>query len=50
MALVIGYEMVPRNKYPTIAAQVAGATSLGALIGPLIGGGISEYSPGDGCF
>ena len=42
MALLFGYEMVPKAQYPTIAAQIAGATALGSLVGPLIGGGISE--------
>lgn len=44
MALVICYEMVPKHKYPAIATQVASATALSALIGPIIGGGISEFS------
>ena len=44
VALVIGYEMVPKEKYPVIAAEVAAVTALGSLVGPLIGGGISEGS------
>ncbi len=42
MALVIAYEMVPKERYPAIAAEIAAATALGSLVGPLIGGGISE--------
>ena len=44
MALVIAYEMVPKEKYPATAAKLGAATALGSLIGPLIGGGISERS------
>ena len=44
MALLVAYEMVPKEKYPTIAAEIAAATALGSLVGPLIGGGISERS------
>lgn len=42
MALVIAYEMVPKDQYPAIAAEIAAATALGSLVGPLIGGGVSE--------
>ena len=44
MALVIAYEMVPKEQYPAIAAEIAAATALGSLVGPLIGGGVSERS------
>lgn len=44
MALVIAYEMVPKEKYPVGAAELAAATALGSLVGPLIGSGISERS------
>jgi len=44
MALVICYELVPKDRYPAITAQVAGSTALGALVGPLIGGGLSKNS------
>ncbi|KAI9788799.1 MAG: hypothetical protein M1816_006580 [Peltula sp. TS41687] len=44
MALVVAYEMVPKEQYPAIAAEIAAATALGSLVGPLIGGGISEKS------
>ena len=43
-ALVIAYEMVPKWQYPAIAAEIAAATALGSLVGPLIGGGVSERS------
>lgn len=44
MALLLAYEMVPKEKYPAIAAEIAAGTALGSLVGPLIGGGISERS------
>ena len=44
MALVIAYELVPKERYPAIAAEIAAATALGSLVGPLIGGAISEHS------
>ena len=44
MALTIAYEMVPKEQYPAIAAEIAAATALGSLVGPLIGGGVSERS------
>lgn len=44
IALTIAYEMVPKEKYPAVAAELAAATALGSLVGPLIGGGISERS------
>ncbi len=44
MALVMAYEMVPKEQYPAIAAKIAAATALGSLVGPLVGGGISERS------
>jgi MFS family permease len=44
MALILAYEMVPKHQYPQLAAQIAGATALGSLIGPLIGGAVSEKS------
>lgn len=42
LALVIAYEMVPKEKYPAQAAQLAASTALGSLVGPLIGGAISQ--------
>ncbi|PVI01633.1 MFS general substrate transporter [Periconia macrospinosa] len=42
LALTIAYEMVPKDKYPVQAAQLAGATAFGSLVGPLIGGGASQ--------
>ena len=44
MTLVIGYEMIPKENYPALAAKIAAATALGSLVGPLIGGIISEKS------
>lgn len=44
MTLIIAYEMVPKHRYPVQAAQIAAATALGSLIGPLIGGAVSERS------
>lgn len=44
MALVVAYEMVPQDQYPGIAAQIGAAVALGSLVGPLIGGGVSENS------
>ena len=44
MTLLIAYEMVSKEKYPAVTAQIAGATALGSLVGPLIGGAISERS------
>ena len=44
VALVIGYEMVPKKQYPAMAAKIASASALGSLVGPLIGGGVSERS------
>ena len=41
MALTIAYEMVPKSQYPSIAAQLATASALGSLAGPIIGGGIA---------
>lgn len=34
--------MVPKEKYPIQAAQLAVTQALGSLIGPLIGGAISQ--------
>ncbi|KAL9123684.1 MAG: hypothetical protein Q9217_006910 [Psora testacea] len=34
--------MVPKEKYPAQAAQLAASTALGSLVGPLIGGAISQ--------
>ena len=34
--------MVPKEKYPAQAAQLAASTAFGSLIGPLIGGAISQ--------
>lgn len=42
MALTIAYEMVPKSQYPSIAAQLATASALGSLAGPVIGGGVAE--------
>lgn len=42
MALTIAYEMVPKCRYPSVAAQLATASALGSLAGPVIGGGVSE--------
>ena len=42
LALTVAYEMVPKSRYPSVAAQLATATALGSLIGPIIGGGIAE--------
>ena len=42
LALTIGYEMVPRERYPIQGAQYTGAGALGSLAGPLIGGGTSQ--------
>lgn len=42
MALTIAYEMVPKSNYPSIAAQLATASALGNLAGPVIGGGVAE--------
>ena len=42
MALTIAYEMVPKRRYPSIAAQLATATALGSLAGPIIGGAVAE--------
>ena len=42
MALTIAYEMVPKGRYPSIAAQLATASALGSLAGPVIGGGVAE--------
>ena len=42
MALTIAYEMVPKSQYPSIAAQLATASALGSLTGPIIGGGVAE--------
>lgn len=42
LALIIAYEMVPKEKYPLQAAQLAATQALGSLIGPLIGGVISQ--------
>jgi MFS family permease len=36
--------MVPKEKHPQQAAQLAVATALGSLVGPVIGGGVSEKS------
>ncbi|KAF4636426.1 hypothetical protein G7Y89_g1666 [Cudoniella acicularis] len=44
MSLVIAYEMVPLNKYPTYAALLSAMTAIGSLTGPLIGGIVSERS------
>ena len=44
MGLCIAYEAVPKKEYPGIAAKIAAATALGSLVGPLIGGGVSERS------
>ena len=44
LSLTIAYEMVPKAQYPAIAAEIAVATALGSLVGPLIGGGVSERS------
>lgn len=43
-ALVIAYEMVPQDKYPATAAELGAVSALGSLVGPVIGGGISERS------
>jgi len=43
LALAIGYEMVPRERYPIQGAQYTGAGALGSLVGPLIGGGTSQH-------
>ncbi len=42
MALTVAYEMVPKGRYPSVAAQLATASALGSLVGPVIGGGIAE--------
>lgn len=42
LGLTIAYEMVPKEKYALQAAQTAGATALGSLAGPFIGGGSSQ--------
>lgn len=42
MALTVAYEMVPKARYPSIAAQLATASALGSLAGPVIGGGVAE--------
>ncbi|KAF7899396.1 hypothetical protein EAE99_012317 [Botrytis elliptica] len=44
LALVAAYEMVPKDKYPLQAALIGSAIALGSLVGPLIGGGVSEHS------
>ncbi|KAL1642365.1 hypothetical protein SLS58_005439 [Diplodia intermedia] len=44
LALIVAYEMVPKERYPMQAAQLAAATALGSLVGPLIGGGASQNS------
>ena len=44
MALTIAYDMVPKEQYSAIAAEIATATALRSLVVPLIGGGISERS------
>lgn len=43
-ALVVAYEMVPKDKYPATAAELGAVSALGSLVGPVIGGGISERS------
>ncbi|KAJ8070672.1 hypothetical protein OCU04_001043 [Sclerotinia nivalis] len=46
MALVfaISFEMIPKHKFPTYTALFSVVTTLGNLVGPLIGGGFSEKS------
>lgn len=44
LSLVVCYEMVPKEQYPFQAALIGSAIALGSLVGPLIGGGVSEYS------
>lgn len=44
LAIVMIYEMVPASKYPLFMAIQSLANALGSLCGPLIGGGVSEYS------
>lgn len=44
LSYVIGYEMIPKHKYPAQIAQVSLAISLGSLVGPLIGGAVSQRS------
>ena len=42
MALTVAYEMVPKGRYPSVAAQLATASAVGSLAGPIIGGGVAE--------
>ncbi|KAF5877909.1 putative mfs multidrug transporter protein [Botrytis fragariae] len=46
MALVfaISFEMIPKHKFPTYTALFSVVTTMGNLVGPLIGGGFSEKS------
>ncbi|KAM0308054.1 hypothetical protein ACHAO8_010387 [Botrytis cinerea] len=46
MALVfaISFEMIPKHKFPTYTALFSVVTTIGNLVGPLIGGGFSEKS------
>ncbi|KAF7872913.1 uncharacterized protein EAF02_008984 [Botrytis sinoallii] len=44
LTLVAAYEMVSKDKYPLQAALIGSAIALGSLVGPLIGGGVSEHS------
>ena len=44
LALAVAYEMVPPEKYPFQAVQFASSIAFGSLVGPLIGGGVSERS------
>lgn len=44
MALLVVYEMASQDQMPGIAAQIGAAVAFGSLVGPLIGGGVSEKS------
>ena len=44
LALSAAYEMVPKEKHPIQAMQLAGAIALGSLVGPVLGGGVSQAS------
>lgn len=42
MTFAIAYEMVPKHEYPAQAALISVAIALGSLVGPLIGGAVSQ--------